>query len=242
MTDLIILFLGLMSHVAGDGDRAAVLLNAPGHYPELRIAQNHLRTAIPEALGAVLEDDSYVIPLAGFRITTNLGFTAPRLDASVVESVPSLTSISTCRYLKPQVIAREHDEGVAAYFVYRGGALSVSSYESSQGRFDVWPEERCMPRSLEYRVPGAMNVELIFTRLSDNVTWTFGVAAGAQLIVSNQAAGEGHFHHQYQIFSNCTGPSPAAGSGCPRGTNVARRVGRISVQNFSVGCTPTVYP
>jgi hypothetical protein len=274
MKDLItIIFYGLMAHVDLSPTRmnTAVLPVVASHRPYLCVSGLDMdAVSLPVPLPSFIKvpdrnnpgcPSQYEIDLRAAKVEFDeIDETQTTYTKDYIRYVSSLSALSTCRSLKPNVANRTHGGGaspvdptIGAYVDYPGGALGVDSYFAMRGVVKTstspWAGPQCFACkvSLTMATKGA-KVGVIISRHGMMIPVRFEVRSKSKLLVTNapSSAGTGHFHHHYRIFQNsCTGlnlePTPDACDLPPCPESVAPVAIGVS-PDADVECSQTRYP
>lgn len=185
---LTVVFVGLISHVQLPNTTlsTAVLPDDHSHRALLIFKRADVIGSIDTLLCPLVAADCRV-PLANTHVMIS-GMPRVRTDLTAVEEViPSLTTISTCKYLKAAISRRVPADELTAFVDYSGGALVPRSYFKKMGVISDlpgWDVPRCMGCEVELRANLADDAATVtLVKASDTRQIVF--QSGAEITVSN---------------------------------------------------------
>lgn len=239
MKELItVIFYGLIAHVdlSPVAMNTAVLPAVPAHQASLCVAATDIDpSSLPSTLPGFMKRPSmgnvdcpnqFEVDLSSAKLDFDgIDETTTLYTKNFERFVAPLSSVSTCRTLKPNVRTRTHGGGAApvdplisAYVDYPGGTLDVESYFAMRGRFPAvagvpaspWSGPQCFACKVSLtmatrgpKVGITVTKHRSATGGVQEVPFRFEVRAQSRLTVVNapHTATSGHFKHHYDIFS-----------------------------------------
>lgn len=140
MKTVVILFIGLISHMNLTNSNTSVLVAAPNHNVTLSIIRN------AQILKQAPLENTYVTisgASGSFRRSLTLG------------SVPPLSAVAGCATPKQTIVKREYDPAVSSYVDFLdGGELSVAGHHPVMAHIEnggsSWKNDRCASCEVSY--------------------------------------------------------------------------------------------
>jgi hypothetical protein len=221
---LTVFFQGIVSHVdLSKTETVSVLPKAAHHAPYMCINSSDIVGSMPKVsyihppsvtnLGC---PSDYQIDLHNLKVKLeNINESTTTRTQGYQDHIIGLTSISTCRDLKPEVKAKTHDVAghISSYVMYPGGRLAVERFFATMGKVPdhkPWDQPTCIgcTVSLTMKTIGGDPATVRLIPRSGREQ-TFTVKAAALLEVKNSptsASGKPHWEHHYRIFDkDCKG-------------------------------------